>query len=217
MIQKKLAVCYQEYTKNYRGGIVKRLIHQLQESLGVKHKVDQELLADILVHCIASRKTLEEAYVSLVETFGSSYPIDIDIMKRVAQQKETVMLIDNDRAISLWARLLPAYNEHRGKETESKVTSIDLSTATLHNILVPGEDSKGKYKSAFSRARSAINNALPKGIIMVCHVRRDSTRFVFVSAMNHDEAHSLLIQVGCATLSTIDKVTAHMKFSKEPS
>lgn len=194
---------------------MKRLIHQLQESLGIKQKVDQELLADMLIHCISSEKTLEESYKILVETFGVEYMIDIDIMKRVAQQKETVMLIDNDRAISLWARLISTYKEHIRDPDESKVTSIELNNDLLRSILIQGADTKGKYKSAFSRARNAINDALPVGVNMICQVHKDCTKFIFISAINNEVAHNLLVQVGCTTLSTIDKVIAQMRFYEE--
>lgn len=194
---------------------MKRLIQQLQDSLGVKQKVDQELLSDMLIHCIASGKNLEESYKSLMETFGVEYIIDIDIMSRVAQQKETVMLIDNDRAISLWARLLSTYKEHLANPNESKVTTIELPNDVLHTILVNDGSSKGKYKSAFSRAKNAINDVLPVGITMVCQVHKDVTKFIFISASSNEVAHSLLVQVGCTALTTIDKILAQMGFYEE--
>lgn len=194
---------------------MKRLIQQLQESLGVTQKVDQELLADMLIHCIASEKTLEESYDTLTETFGVDYIVDVDIMKRVAKTKETVMLIDNDRAISLWARLISTYKEHLSNPKESKVTFIEIPNDTLRSILVQGEYTKGKYKSAFSRARNAINNVLPTGVHMVCQVHKGHTKFIFISASSNEVAHTLLVQAGCTALSTIDKVLVQMGFYEE--
>lgn len=195
---------------------MKRLIHQLQESLGVKQKVDQDLLADLLIHCIASGKTLKDAYTSLMETMGCEYVIDIDIVDKVAQRIETIILLDNDRAISLWARLIATYTEHLNDSNLNKVHSVTILNEVLTDILTPGDTGKGKYKSAFSRARNSINKAIhPRRVTLVCQVHKDSTVFTFVSAQNKDMAHNLLVSIGCTALATIDKILAQMGFHEE--
>lgn len=198
-----------------------RLSKQIQESLGIREKPNQELFTDLLIHAIASGKDLKETYQMLLDTFGCEYTIDVDIMSKVAQQKETVILIENDRAISLWARLLGTFKEHIQNPEGTKSTRVSIPNESLYNIMSSTDELKtqhvlsSKYKSAFSRARGCINKALPKGTVLLHSVHKEDTEFTFVSASSKEEAHRLLVHIGVNSTNTMDKVLAQLGIHEE--
>lgn len=198
---------------------MKRLAKQLKESLGLRERGQQEVFNDLLIHAIASGKDLKETYQMLLDTFGCEYTVDIDIMSKVAHQKETVMLVENDKAISLWARLLGTYKEHINNPILPKYTSTQIPNDVLHSIL--GYDTnadggvKSKHKSIFSRARKNIVSVLPRGTTLVHSTGKDTTKFTFISAETKEDTHKVLVDIGTTSNNLIDRVLAELGIHEE--
>lgn len=187
------------------------------ESFDLSKGTDLLLYNDILVHAIANRLSLEDTYKVLKSKFNSNTEVNIDIIKRISELIETLALVDNDKAISLWARLLPTYREHLTNPSSNKITSCVLSYTDISKSLYPESyehflSKKAHIRSTLSRTKMYINKALPKGTILASITNKDDTEFTFISADNKQDAHKLLVQSGNTGLSIIDKLIASMGF-----
>lgn len=185
-----------------------RLSVRLQESFGIKDlskKSDINLFNDLILHALVNKMSLEDTVNVLKSAFQQGYTIDLDIVKRVAQNRETIMLLDNDKPLALWARLLPAYREHLENTEENKYSQITIASDDVKNILCYGTNSSVAYKNQISKARSIINSKLPKGTILTSNSIGDNIIFSFITATSKEQAHKILVQTGSNGLHTIDK------------
>lgn len=185
-----------------------RLSVRLQESFGIKDlskKSDINLFNDLILHALVNKMSLEDTVNVLKSAFQQGYTIDLDIVKRVAQNRETIMLLDNDKPLALWARLLPAYREHLENTEENRYSQITIASDDVKNILCYGTNSSVAYKNQISKARSIINSKLPKGTILTSNSIGDNIIFSFITATSKEQAHKILVQTGSNGLHTIDK------------
>lgn len=125
-------------------------------------------------------------------------------------------MIENDKAISLWARLLPTYKDHLNNKECTKSTQTTIQVSTLLSILYPDAEvnSKSIARSALSRTKSYINKCLPKGTILTSVTSKEEVEFTFITSDDKNLAHKLLVKLGCTSLQSIDKLLAQMGFIK---
>lgn len=185
-----------------------RLSNRLQESFGLKDsskRSDMNLFNDLILHALVNKMSLEDTIEVLRSAFTQESTVDVDIIERVAQNKETVLLLDNDKPLALWARLLPTYREHLSVNEDNKYTQVSLPYELVRDMLCYGTSSSVAYKNQISKARSTINNKLPKGTILTSNVLGDTIVFSFITATIKEQAHKILVQTGNNGLHTIDK------------
>lgn len=185
-----------------------RLSLRLQDAFGIKDsskKGDINLFNDLILHALVNKLSLDDTINVLKSVFTQENVLDTDIIQRVAQNRETVLLLDNDKPLALWARLLPAYREHINNTDTDKYTQITLPSEDVKNILCYGTNSSVAYKNQISKARITINNKLPKGTILTSNSVGDSIVFSFITATSKEQAHKMLVQTGNNGLHTIDK------------
>lgn len=185
-----------------------RLSVRLQESFGLKEtskRSDINLFNDLILHALVNKMSLQEAVGVLQSVFTQSATLDADILERVAQNRETILLLDSDKTLTLWARLLPAYKEHLAKEEANKYTQTTMSYELVRDMLCYGTRSSVAYKNQISKVRSTINSKLPTGTILTSNVVGDSIVFSFITANSKEQAHKMLVQTGNNGLHTIDK------------
>lgn len=196
---------------------MKRLSLQVQESFGINDstkKSDLVLFNDLILHALVNKLSLEDTYKVLSEHFTPQYFIDTSIMERVASVKETILLLDNDKPLALWVRLLPAYREHTEKTDANKLTQVTLPIKIVRDILCYGTNSSVAYKNQISKARMTINSKLPKGTIMTTVTSGDDLITSFVTATTKEDAHRLLVSANHSGLHTLDKLISALEIEE---
>ena len=161
-----------------------------------------------MVHSIVNGNTLDRTYEVLSNVFGKKQDVDIEMFERVAKQLETVILLESDKAISLWARLLPTYRDHSSKPSKDVSTSIGLSVDTVKGLLGCSEASQGVFKNTLSKVKVQVSNSLPKGTILTSTTSNGVITFSFLRASSKESAHTQLVALGVNGLPTIDRLVA---------
>lgn len=171
---------------------------------------DKELIQDLVIHGLVTGKSLEDTYNIISKLYKPTHEFNTKLVQVLAKDVETILLLDNHRAVMLWAYLLPTYKEHKGI-ANPKCTSISISKEDIKNVLgFTTEVSTGTFSTALSRVKDYINKTLPKGTILVSRVNLDIIVFSFISASLKEDAHRLLVDNGYTSLNSIDKIIAQL-------
>lgn len=129
------------------------------------------------------------------------------MIEMIATEDKTLKLMDNDFILSVWAYLLPTYRLHTSSEAPNVKTTQDVDVHDLKRILRCEDIKHDTWNTRLSRARSSINEVLPKGTILSTKVEGNKLTFMFMTADSLEEAHKMIVE-SFESMPTIDKLLA---------
>lgn len=171
----------------------------------VKSKKTILSVIDILLHCLATKKSFIEAVLLIMKEHKYSGDVNVKELETVFTSLELLKLAHSSNASSIFLLLMPTYKNHR--DWRSKSTTITISVIDILKALGYNLDYKmDTFRGLLSRIIVEINYALDDTILAHRYDKdTHSYIFTFISAKDKVELRDMLLKHGNVNINSIDK------------